>query len=371
MACDLYRLISWWWNIHIPNLLDPLAREDWFNGLRLNNMQRLALEASVFSLWWHIWSYRNALLFSVKKPIKDTSNGFLQSGIVRFSLFFALLKLLLHAKTYSFGGRLSLVKSVLGSLPLYYFSLFRVPFSVINNLKGNGRDVSFWLDRWLMDSRMCDTFPRLFHLDRRPEGRVAEKGRWVEGVWTWELEWFREPRGRNLGREEYGRRHDLAQTCSKKVNIFVWRALKRRLPVREELDNRGVDLDTVLCPCCNSVVESCEHSLIMCSMAMGVWEKVHRWRKLRGIKAFSIRDMFSLNGGVNLPNRPRLIWQTVLWSSGYFIWKERNNRVFKAKVSSVNKIVQEIQLKSFDWITRRSKKRYRLADVVASSWEAL
>ncbi|GJV26547.1 RNA-directed DNA polymerase, eukaryota, reverse transcriptase zinc-binding domain protein [Tanacetum coccineum] len=61
----------------------------------------------------------------------------------------------------------------------------------------------------------------------------------------------------------------------RKVNIFVWRALKRRLPVREELDKRGIDLDTVLCPCCDSVVESCEHSLVMCSMAMGVWEKVH------------------------------------------------------------------------------------------------
>ncbi|GKF29224.1 hypothetical protein Tco_0095566, partial [Tanacetum coccineum] len=31
------------------------------------------------------------------------------------------------AKTMSFGGRLTLVKSVLGSLPLYYFSMFRVP----------------------------------------------------------------------------------------------------------------------------------------------------------------------------------------------------------------------------------------------------
>lgn len=143
----------------------------------------------------------------------------------------------------------------------------------------------------------------------------------------------------------------------KKVNIFVWRALKRRLPVREELDKKGIDLDTILCPCCNSVVESCEHSLVMCSMAMGVWEKVYGWWKLGGVNAFSIRDIFSLNGGVNLPNHSRLLWQAVLWSSGYFIWKERNSRVFKAKVSSVNKIVQEIQLKSFEWITRRSKKK--------------
>ncbi|GKC41812.1 reverse transcriptase domain, reverse transcriptase zinc-binding domain protein, partial [Tanacetum coccineum] len=36
-----------------------------------------------------------------------------------------------NAKSISFGGRLTLVKSVLGSLPLYYFSMFRVSLSVI------------------------------------------------------------------------------------------------------------------------------------------------------------------------------------------------------------------------------------------------
>ena len=35
------------------------------------------------------------------------------------------------ARAMSFGGRLKFVKSVLGSLPLYYFSKFCVPSSVI------------------------------------------------------------------------------------------------------------------------------------------------------------------------------------------------------------------------------------------------
>ncbi|GKC30136.1 RNA-directed DNA polymerase, eukaryota, reverse transcriptase zinc-binding domain protein [Tanacetum coccineum] len=33
----------------------------------------------------------------------------------------------------------------------------------------------------------------------------------------------------------------------KKVNIFIWRALRRRLPVRCELDTRGIDLESLLC----------------------------------------------------------------------------------------------------------------------------
>ncbi|GJZ02765.1 RNA-directed DNA polymerase, eukaryota [Tanacetum coccineum] len=39
------------------------------------------------------------------------------------------------AKTMSFGGRLTLVKSVLGRLPLHYFLMFRMPLSVIKNLE--------------------------------------------------------------------------------------------------------------------------------------------------------------------------------------------------------------------------------------------
>nr|GEW96461.1 putative RNA-directed DNA polymerase, eukaryota, reverse transcriptase zinc-binding domain protein [Tanacetum cinerariifolium] len=46
-------------------------------------------------------------------------------------------------KTMSFGGRLTLVRSVLGSLPLYYFSMFHVPLSVIKCLERIQKKI-FW-----------------------------------------------------------------------------------------------------------------------------------------------------------------------------------------------------------------------------------
>ncbi|GJT96325.1 putative ribonuclease H protein [Tanacetum coccineum] len=88
----------------------------------------------------------------------------------------------------------------------------------------------------------------------------------------------------------------------KKVNIFVWRALKGRLPVREELDKRGIDLDTVLCPSCGDMVESCSHSLVMCNFAMSVWEKIYSWWKIGNVNAFSIEEFFSFNGNANVPS---------------------------------------------------------------------
>ena len=146
----------------------------------------------------------------------------------------------------------------------------------------------------------------------------------------------------------------------KKVNIFVWRALKGRLPVREELDKRGIDLDSLLCPCCDSVVETCTHSLVTCNLALSVWEKIFNWWKVGNVNAFFVFEMFSNNGNVAVPNLSSRLWQTVVWTSGYYIWKERNERVFKGKVSSSNKIVQDIQLKSYEWIVRRSTKKIEL-----------
>ncbi|GJX49792.1 RNA-directed DNA polymerase, eukaryota, reverse transcriptase zinc-binding domain protein [Tanacetum coccineum] len=142
----------------------------------------------------------------------------------------------------------------------------------------------------------------------------------------------------------------------KKVNVFVWRALKGRLPVRVELDRRGIDLDSVLCACCNDSVESCTHCLVTCDLAMSVWIKIFNWWKMGTISVFTIDELFSRNGDINIPASLASVWQAVIWTSGYFIWKERNNRVFCKKVSSANNIVQDIQLKSFEWIVRRSKK---------------
>ncbi|XP_071726033.1 uncharacterized protein [Rutidosis leptorrhynchoides] len=48
----------------------------------------------------------------------------------------------------------------------------------------------------------------------------------------------------------------------KKVELFVWRAIKKRLPVRIELDKRGIDLHSVRCLVCDDDVESVDHCLI-------------------------------------------------------------------------------------------------------------
>lgn len=45
------------------------------------------------------------------------------------------------AKSLSFGGRVTLVKSVLGNLPMYFMSMFVVPKGVIDTLEKNKKEL--------------------------------------------------------------------------------------------------------------------------------------------------------------------------------------------------------------------------------------
>nr|GEY02893.1 RNA-directed DNA polymerase, eukaryota [Tanacetum cinerariifolium] len=58
-------------------------------------------------------------------------------------------------KTLSIGGRLTLLKSVLGAIPIYYMSIFKVPMKVLQNMKSiracffNGADVNSKKPSWV------------------------------------------------------------------------------------------------------------------------------------------------------------------------------------------------------------------------------
>ncbi|GJQ97360.1 putative RNA-directed DNA polymerase, eukaryota, reverse transcriptase zinc-binding domain protein [Tanacetum coccineum] len=367
------------------------------------------------------------------------------------------------AKTMSFGGRLTLVKSVLGSLPLYHFSMFRVPSCVINVLERirrdffwgevgenkkigwvkwdnvtasygaigslksknlallgrlldeigieftssfvkkvrNGTNTCFWEDIWLGEVRLKDRFPRLYELEREKNVLVSGRGQWAEGKWRWIWDWRREPRGRGEGEwmellncltnvimsptcrdtwkwnlsddgdftvkeltaiiqdqstiERQSNRETIwNRLVPRKINVFVWRATKGRLPVRVELEKCGIDLNTMLCPRCDDQIETVNHGLVLCKEAMKLWEKIYIWWGLGMLDKFSAKDILQHPGFSSISKSSKMLWSVVIWVTSYFIWKNRNMQVFKGKSEHVDKLFQEIQVKCFEWVSRRS-----------------
>ncbi|XP_071739248.1 uncharacterized protein [Rutidosis leptorrhynchoides] len=143
----------------------------------------------------------------------------------------------------------------------------------------------------------------------------------------------------------------------KKVEIFVWRLLHKRLPVRTELDKRGLDLNSVRCPLCDGDIESVDHIFTSCKLACDIWGRVAKWWNLRYSSHNSIEDVLKVVGFSSISHSGKSILQAIFWVSAYAIWRNRNNMVFQGKRWGPPVALNEIQTLSFDWIAARVKEK--------------
>ncbi|XP_071687671.1 uncharacterized protein [Rutidosis leptorrhynchoides] len=361
-------------------------------------------------------------------------------------------------RTLSFGGRLVLLKSVLNSLSLYYFTLFRAPPCVLKLLErnaiencdvafknsfkksiGDGKNTSFWKENWYGSNCFKEMFPRLYRLESNkdvmisdriakvdvsvlspatcgtvpgsfpatghvsvpvpaattgagsssssgaaasicsqthvqcstnitgdggpvsassqpnvPAGRVVSKWDLAnDGVFT--VKKLSSLIDKHILGNPIGSKKTLRNNLiPKKIEIFAWRTLKKRIPVRIELDIRGIDLHSVRCPVCDDDLESVDHFIVSCKFASDVWSRIYNWWKLGPCSCSNV-DILEGNIAHASTSLGQKIWKAVVWVCAYYLWKNRNLKVFHNESWCTPVLVSEIQVKSFEWITGRIK----------------
>nr|GEY43985.1 hypothetical protein [Tanacetum cinerariifolium] len=62
-----------------------------------------------------------------------------------------------------------------------------------------------------------------------------------------------------------------------KVNIFIWRLILDRLSHRLNLSLRGLDIQSITCPSCNTGLESHDHIFFGCDTASNIWRLIRVW----------------------------------------------------------------------------------------------
>ncbi|XP_071739933.1 uncharacterized protein [Rutidosis leptorrhynchoides] len=78
----------------------------------------------------------------------------------------------------------------------------------------------------------------------------------------------------------------------RKIELFAWRSLRKRIPARVEFYKKGIDLNSVRYPMCDDGLETVEHVLIFCKYAMDIWVQVFNWWGLGNVTTLSIEDIF-------------------------------------------------------------------------------
>nr|GEY09178.1 hypothetical protein [Tanacetum cinerariifolium]GEY13283.1 hypothetical protein [Tanacetum cinerariifolium] len=96
-----------------------------------------------------------------------------------------------------------------------------------------------------------------------------------------------------------------------KVNILAWRIKLNNLPSRLNLSRRGLDLDTIFCPSCNSEVESSNHIFIGCLAVKDLYKFLARWWDVSMTTFFSYDKWWNWFSNLRVPSKLRLIFEGV------------------------------------------------------------
>nr|GEX65010.1 reverse transcriptase domain, reverse transcriptase zinc-binding domain protein [Tanacetum cinerariifolium] len=192
------------------------------------------------------------------------------------------------ARTLSYGGRLTLIKSVLGALGTYYFSLFKAPECVINYLE-KLRRTFFWggyIDRnkmaWVSWKKICF----VSNCEVLGIGSLQAKNLAMLSKWWWRFHNENNALWKQIITSVHGINGGIFVDSlpnyrllhSSWVSITKTNSSLSTTGVNlHSLFTRGIDIQLKRCPVCDEDLETTQHLFVDCSLAKSLWKKISSW----------------------------------------------------------------------------------------------
>ena len=137
-----------------------------------------------------------------------------------------------------------------------------------------------------------------------------------------------------------------------KVVLFVWRLFRDRLPTKDNLHRRRViDVDAQICVGGYGLNETSTHLFLNCNHFSSVWNQIIQWLGVSTVLPSDVvghLNHFRFLGGAAKSRRS--ILQVIWYSTVLEIWKERNNKIFNAKESTIMQVVDMIKSLTYKWL---------------------
>ncbi|GJW28397.1 reverse transcriptase domain, reverse transcriptase zinc-binding domain protein [Tanacetum coccineum] len=134
--------------------------------------------------------------------------------------------------------------------------------------------------------------------------------------------------------------------CIPRHAIRMWLVVQQKLKTQDRLRQwdvgPSIDLNLLKCPLCDLVLNSHDYLFFECAFSSQVWSKV---RVLCGMDAISPRLMDVVSFIVPISKAKtvvRILSRIVVAATSYYVWLERNGRLFKKKTSSSDQIADVI-----------------------------
>jgi hypothetical protein len=142
----------------------------------------------------------------------------------------------------------------------------------------------------------------------------------------------------------------------KKVNIFVWRLLLDRLPVKSVLCERGLHIPLLGCVFCSETLETCKHVFGSCHVVRTLYRRLLVWLDVEGPFDFHPSTFLAWVDACNLTKKKKKLLVSVLFVAWWVIWNHRNEAVFKRDDLKPYNLFDSVLHFSYHWFKHRDKK---------------
>nr|GEW39637.1 hypothetical protein [Tanacetum cinerariifolium] len=132
-------------------------------------------------------------------------------------------------------------------------------------------------------------------------------------------------------------------SCIPRHAFNFWLVIKQRLKTQDKLARWDVSgsLSTV-CPLCELVPDSHEHLFFECSFSQQIWNHMKSYAVLSSSSPLLSHIMSIVTPIANRKSSRSVIAKLVMATMAYFVWQERNARLFKNSKRPVNQVIEVI-----------------------------
>jgi hypothetical protein len=140
-----------------------------------------------------------------------------------------------------------------------------------------------------------------------------------------------------------------------KCKLFAWLLLQ----MRRQWPN------CYFCPLCIRHLETAQHLFLECPFARLLWASIAAWPHCSGLapRTWSSQTSMTDTWAAMIKATEDMHWggdQSLIILVNWELWKERNNRVFKDKPSSLRYLIQLIREEAGVWALAGAKKLRRM-----------
>nr|GEW28397.1 RNA-directed DNA polymerase, eukaryota [Tanacetum cinerariifolium] len=187
--------------------------------------------------------------------------------------------------------------------------------------------------------------------------------------WVWDLEGSEDFTVASIRREIDNKRLPYVNSKTRwikavpiKVNILAWKVKIDALPTRLNISRRGITLDSIQCPICESGVESTYHLFFECNMAGHLARMISKWWDTPYVEGNSYDSWYAWITSIRMNSKHKLILEGMFYAMWWHLWTYRNKLLFEPATPSKASIFDDIVTRSFYWCRYRCKASFSWND---------